>query len=157
MNKEERIKQEEIVKQNFYEIIRFGIVGVIATIIHYGIYLALNLIILSWIAYSIGYGISFLCNFYLSNRFTFKTKPTFKNGVGFGLSHFINYLLQVILLSVFIKLGVSDKYAPIPVFCIAVPVNFLMVRFVLKSKSKSHVSKKNYYLFYIGIFLLFIP
>ena len=144
-------------KQNFYEIIRFGIVGVIATIIHYGIYLALNLIILSWIAYSIGYGISFLCNFYLSNRFTFKTKPTFKNGVGFGLSHFINYLLQVILLSVFIKLGVSDKYAPIPVFCIAVPVNFLMVRFVLKSKSKSHVSKKNYYLFYIGIFLLFIP
>lgn len=40
MNKEERIKQEEIVKQNFYEIIRFGIVGVIATIIHYGIYLA---------------------------------------------------------------------------------------------------------------------
>lgn len=119
---------------NIQEIIRFGIVGVIATIIHYGIYLVLNLIIVSWIAYSIGYGISFLGNFYLSNRFTFKTKPTFKKGVGFGLSHFINYLLQVILLSVFIKLGIPDKYAPIPVFCIAVPVNFLMVRFVLKSR-----------------------
>lgn len=121
-------------KQNFYEIIRFGIVGVIATIIHYGIYLALNLIIVSWIAYSIGYGISFLGNFYLSNKFTFKTKPTFKKGLGFGLSHFINYLLQIILLSIFIKLGIPDKYAPIPVFCIAVPVNFLMVRFILKSK-----------------------
>lgn len=121
-------------KQNFYEIIRFGIVGVIATIIHYGIYLVFNLIIVSWIAYSIGYGISFLGNFYLSNKFTFKTKPTFKKGIGFGLSHFINYLLQVILLSVFIKLGIPDKYAPIPVFCIAVPVNFLMVRFVLKSR-----------------------
>lgn len=121
-------------KQNFYEIIRFGIVGVIATIIHYGIYLALNLIIVSWIAYSIGYGISFLGNFYLSNKFTFKTKPSFKKGLGFGLSHFINYLLQIILLSIFIKLGIPDKYAPIPVFCIAVPVNFLMVRFVLKSK-----------------------
>ncbi len=122
-------------KKEFKEIIRFGIVGIIATIIHYGIYLALNLIIVSWIAYSIGYGISFLGNFYLSNRFTFKTKPTFKKGVGFGLSHFINYLLQVILLSVFIKLGMPDKYAPIPVFCIAVPINFLMVRFVLKSKN----------------------
>lgn len=121
-------------KQNFYEIIRFGIVGIIATIIHYGIYLALNLIITSWIAYSVGYGISFLCNFYLSNKFTFKTKPTIKKGIGFGLSHFINYLLQIILLSIFIKLGISDKYAPIPVFCIAVPINFLMVRFVLKSK-----------------------
>lgn len=123
------------IKQKFYEIIRFGIVGVIATIIHYGIYLALNLIIVSWIAYSIGYGISFLCNFYLSNKFTFKTKPTIKKGIGFGLSHFINYLLQVILLSIFIQLGVPDNYAPLPVFCIAVPVNFLMVRFVLKSKN----------------------
>lgn len=122
-------------KFNIQEIIRFGIVGVIATIIHYEIYLVLNLIITSWIAYSIGYGISFLGNFYLSNRFTFKTKPTFKKGIGFGLSHFINYLLQVILLSVFIKLGMPDKYAPIPVFCIAVPINFLMVRFVLKSKN----------------------
>jgi putative flippase GtrA len=122
-------------KFNIQEIIRFGIVGVIATIIHYEIYLVLNLIITSWIAYSIGYGISFLGNFYLSNRFTFKTKPTFKKGVGFGLSHFINYLLQVILLSIFIKLGMPDKYAPIPVFCIAVPINFLMVRFVLKSKN----------------------
>lgn len=28
-----------------------------------------------------------------------------------------------------------DKYAPIPVFCIAVPINFLMVRLVLKSKN----------------------
>lgn len=122
-------------KFNIQEIIRFGIVGVIATIIHYEIYLVLNLIITSWIAYSIGYGISFLGNFYLSNIFTFKTKPTFKKGVGFGLSHFINYLLQVILLSIFIKLGMPDKYAPIPVFCIAVPINFLMVRFVLKSKN----------------------
>lgn len=110
-------------KQNFYEIIRFGIVGVIATIIHYGIYLALNFIMTSWIPYSIGYGISFLGNFYLSNKFTFKTKPTIKKGIGFGLSHFMNYLLQVTLLSIFIKLGISNKYAPVLVFCIAIPIN----------------------------------
>lgn len=128
-------------QQSLYEIIRFGIVGIIATIIHYGIYLGLNFIIPSWIAYSIGYGISFLGNFYLSNKFTFKTKPTIKKGVGFGLSHFINYLLQVILLSIFIQLGIPDKYAPIPVFCIAVPVNFLMVRFVLKPKSNLDKNK----------------
>lgn len=121
-------------KFNIQEVVRFGIVGIIATIIHYVIYLTLNLIIVSWIAYSIGYGVSFLGNFYLSNRFTFKTKPTVKKGVGFGLSHFINYLLQIILLSIFIKLGIPNRYAPIPVFCISVPVNFLMVRFVLKSK-----------------------
>lgn len=118
----------------FKEIIRFGIVGVLATIIHYGIYLALNTIIISWIAYSIGYGISFLCNFYLSNKFTFKTKATVRKGLGFGLSHLINYLLQVILLNMFIKLGIQEEYAPIPVYCISVPINFLIVRFILKSK-----------------------
>lgn len=119
-------------RQGLYEVIRFGIVGVIATFIHYGIYLVLNFVMISWIAYSIGYGISFLCNFYLSNKFTFKTKPTMTKGLGFGLSHFINYLLQVLLLNVFIKLGIPAEYAPIPVFCVVIPVNFLMVRFVLK-------------------------
>ena len=73
-------------RQGLYEVIRFGIVGVIATFIHYGIYLVLNFVMISWIAYSIGYGISFLCNFYLSNKFTFKTKPTMTKGLGFGLS-----------------------------------------------------------------------
>lgn len=114
------------------EAIRFVIIGIIATSIHYGIYLVLNLMTISWIAYSIGYAISFLFNFYFSNKFTFKTKPTIIKGVGFGVCHFVNYLLQVILLSIFIKLNVPNKFAPIPVFCIAVPVNFFMVRFVLK-------------------------
>lgn len=54
----------------YKEFIRFGIVGVLATTIHYSVYLVLNLIIVSWLAYSIGYGISFLCNFYLSSVFT---------------------------------------------------------------------------------------
>lgn len=121
-------------KTEFKEIIRFGIVGVLSTVIHYGIYLVLNTMIISWIAYSIGYGVSFLCNFYLSNKFTFKTKATVRKGFGFALSHLINYLLQVILLGLFIRFGFQEEYAPIPVFCISVSINFLMVRFVLKSK-----------------------
>ena len=119
---------------NFKEVIRFGIVGVIATLIHYGIYLLLNQFIVNWVAYSIGYAISFVCNFFLSNFFTFNTKPSFKKGIGFGASHLINYLLQVVLLSIFIKFGVNEDLAPIPVFCIVIPINFLLVRFVLTSK-----------------------
>ena len=115
------------------EIVRFGIVGVLATTIHYGIYLALNLIMVSWLAYSIGYGISFLCNFYLSSVFTFKAKVSIKKGIGFGISHGINYLLHIVLLSLFLKLGTKEEFAPIPVFAIAIPVNFILVRFVFKS------------------------
>lgn len=117
----------------YKEFIRFGLVGILATLIHYGIYLVLNIVIVSWIAYSIGYGISFLCNFYLSSVFTFKEKATFKKGIGFGISHGINYLLHIVLLSLFLKLGIKEELAPIPVFAIAIPINFILIRFVFKS------------------------
>ncbi len=69
------------------EIIRFCIVGVLATGIHYGIYLLLNRFILVWLAYTIGYVISFICNFYLTSIFTFKSKATIKKGIGFIFCH----------------------------------------------------------------------
>jgi len=96
------------------EFVRFILVGVLATATHYGIY--------------------FFLNFYLSNVFTFNTKPTVRKGIGFGISHFVNYLLHIGLLSLFIWIGVPERWAPLPVFALVVPVNFLLVRFVLKSK-----------------------
>lgn len=116
------------------EIFRFVLVGIMATVIHYAIYLILNLLIITWIAYSIGYLISFLFNFYLSSIFTFKSKATIKKGIGFGISHAINYGLHIILLAIFIRVGIPENYAPIPVYMIAIPVNFLLVRFVFKSR-----------------------
>lgn len=119
-------------KDKIREFIRFGIVGGIATFIHYVIYIILNIYINTTVAYSIGYFISFLANYYLSNRYTFRTNPTVKNGIGFGISHIINYFLQVSLLHLFIYFGVKEQYAPIPVYTIAVPINFFLVRFALK-------------------------
>ena len=73
------------------EFVRFILVGVLATATHYGIYFFLCVLMLPAIAYTIGYAISFILNFYLSNIFTFNTKPTVRKGIGFGISHFINY------------------------------------------------------------------
>lgn len=116
------------------EFFRFILVGVLATATHYGIYFFLCVLMLPAIAYTIGYVISFILNFYLSNIFTFNTKPTVRKGIGFGISHFINYLLHIGLLSLFIWIGVPERWAPLPVFALVVPVNFLLVRFVLKSE-----------------------
>ena len=52
-------------KQTFYELVRFGIVGVTATAIHYGIYWLLMHVINVTVAYSIGYALSFICNLLL--------------------------------------------------------------------------------------------
>ncbi|MBR0038174.1 MAG: GtrA family protein [Bacteroidales bacterium] len=120
-------------RERFFELVRFAIVGVIATLVHYGLYLLLKRWINVSVSYTIGYALSFLMNFWLSNVFTFRTKPSMKKGVGFGVSHVINYLLHIALLNLFLWVGLPSNLAPIPVFLIVVPINFLLVRKVLKS------------------------
>lgn len=118
----------------FIEFIKFVVVGILATIVHYFVYWILKQYMNVSIAYSIGYGLSFVCNFYLTSVFTFKRKATLKNGAGFGIAHTINYLLHIILLNIFLWIGISQNFAPIPVFCIVVPINFLLVRYVFRHK-----------------------
>lgn len=126
------VVKDLIVKLFKIEFIRFGIVGVIATAVHYGIYYALLNVINPNVAFTIGYLLSFFMNFWLSAKFTFKAEATAKRGVGFALSHLVNYGLQMLVLNVSLKFGVPEPLAPVPVYLICIPVNFLLVRFVFK-------------------------
>lgn len=114
------------------EVVRFGIVGVVATGIHYGIYLLLNNWINANASYTIGYFISLCCNLWLTAHYTFNADVTFRRIGGFLLSHAINYLIHIGLLNLFLWLGISEAIAPIPVYCVAIPVNFILVRTVFK-------------------------
>ena len=124
------------------QFIRFAIVGALATAIHYGLYLLLvwandigeDETLYTNIAYSIGYVVSWCVNFYLSAHFTFQSNTSLKRGVGFALSHGVNYILHIIFLNLFLWLGLSETVAPIPVFCIVIPINFILVRYVFTSK-----------------------
>lgn len=116
------------------EFIRFGIVGVVATAIQYGLYLLLLKWLQPQISNTIGYVISFIFNYIASTKFTFKVKSTAKKGAGFAFSHLINYVLQTVFLTLFLWLGLPKNIALIPVFCICVPINFLLVRLFLKKK-----------------------
>ena len=55
-----------------------------------------------------------------------------KNGLGFCFAHAFNYLLQLALLNLFIYIGIAAWLAPVPVYCIAIPTNFLIVRYVFR-------------------------
>ena len=125
-----------ITKKTLFEIVRFGIVGVIATVLHYVIYWVLQHWINVNVAYTIGYILSFLVNYYLTAHFTFKEKTSAKNGIGFGGAHLVNYLLHIVLFNFFLWIGLSRELAPLAVLAIAVPANFLMVRFVFKHFKK---------------------
>ena len=119
-------------KKLFGQAIRFCIVGVMAVAIHYAIYLLLKQWMVHVVAFAIGYFISFIANFFMTAKFTFKKDATTKKGVGFLGAHIINFILQTFLLQLFLWLGVDENFAPIPVYCIAVPVNFMLVRFVFR-------------------------
>ena len=116
------------------EVLRFGVVGVLATVLQYAIYWVL----LRWagasLSLAVGYAVSFVFNFVASTRYTFRVKANASRGAGFALSHVINFLLQMTTLNLFIWLGVSRELAPVPMFCVCVPVNFILVRFFLKKE-----------------------
>jgi putative flippase GtrA len=122
----------KLTKEQIGEMVRFSIVGVLITVIHYAVYWLLQLVINVNIAWTAGYIVGFVVNYYLSARYIFREKATAQNGAGFGGAHLVNYFLQMGLLNFFLWLGWSAEWAPVGVYAISIPVNFLLVRFVFK-------------------------
>lgn len=127
-----RIIEEYRKRQSLREVVRFGITGVVSTLVTYGVYY----ILLKWlnptISFTIAYLVAMVVNYLLTTLFTFKVNANTKNALGFIVSNGINYGLCTLLLNAFIWLGVSKQLAPIPMYAISIPVNFLIVRFVMK-------------------------
>ena len=90
------------------EVLRFVVVGITAVALQYGVYALMLLVVNAFIANTIGYG------------------------VGFALCHVVNYGLQQLILHTAIALGMAPTLAPLPMFAITVPLNFVLVRLVLK-------------------------
>ena len=97
-------------KEAIGEVIRFCIAGVLVTAIHYAVYWLLQLIIDVNISWTAGYIAGFI----------------------------VNYLLQMVLLNFFLWTGLTAELAPIGVYAVSTPVNFLLVRFVFKRFKGNH-------------------
>lgn len=125
--------------QSFFgEVLRFALVGIAATLLQIGIYNLLVGFMNFALANTIAYLLSFIFNYFASTRFTFKVKSTTRRGLGFTFAHVVNYLLQTVVLALFIHIGWNERLAQLPMFAICVPVNFILVRFFLtKDKTKS--------------------
>lgn len=117
------------------EFFRFAIVGITAAIIHYTIYFVLYHFINVSVAYTIGYLLSWFCNLYLTSRFTFHRKATFKKSAGFAGAHVINYFMHIVFLQFFLWIGMHKALAPVFVMGIATIINFFLVRFVFTSSN----------------------
>ncbi len=130
-------------REKLGEVVRFGIVGGLATVMQYIVYLAMMPTLSHFLpgmgdhtqatsANTIAYIVSFIFNFWASTRYTFKVKANAKRGAGFTLSHIVNYSMQTLCLNLFVGLGLAKQWAMIPTLCICIPINFVLVRFFLK-------------------------
>lgn len=123
-------------RERWGEILRFAIVGTTAVAIQYAVYLVMIHLAHTGVnvANTMAYLVSFLFNFVASTRYTFKVKATAGRGLAFAFCHVVNYLLQLLMLNLFVEWGVGKTWAPLPMFAVCVPVNFLLVRYFLKQE-----------------------
>lgn len=113
----------------FHRFIRFGIVGVIASCIHYGVYaFLLSLDNDTNIAYTAGFIVSLCCNYFLTAYYTFKQSPTKRNVTGFVASHILNYFIEIGLLNLFLWMGFNEWIAPILDMAFASIINFIVLQ-----------------------------
>lgn len=114
------------------EIIKFAIVGCIAVLVQYSAYIILLRFLEHNYSLAIAYALSLIVNYIMTTSFTYRTHRNAMNGIGFFLCHVINFTLQFVLLNFFVSIGICKELAPIPMFLVCIPTNFLLVRLVMK-------------------------
>ena len=118
------------------QFVRFGVVGILSSAAHYAIYYLLLFVLKATISYVIGYAVSFVGNYFFTNCYTFRTRPSWKHFIGFAGSHAINFSLHVSLFSLFLWLGVHELIIPIFVMGICVIVQFTILRWVFTKQGQ---------------------
>jgi putative flippase GtrA len=115
---------------------RFVLVGAFGTGLQYGIYYLLLIVfqlqwpdvaILTSVAFSAGFFIEMVCNYFLTSFYTFRVRPTWKNAGGFLFGRAINYVIQLIFLNMLIWLHISEEVAGIIAIMLAGVINYFVL------------------------------
>ena len=116
--------------------VRFVCVGVLGTLLQYGIYyLFLDIFresnadsqTMTSVAFSIGFLVEMVVNYLLTNYYTFHTHPSWKNAGGFLVGRAINYGVQILFLNILIWLSMSEEIAGIVAIILAGIINYFML------------------------------
>lgn len=125
--------------------VRFVLVGAFGTGLQYGIYYVLldvfqsqwpDVGILTSLAFTIGFVLEMICNYFLTSFYTFRVKPSLKNAGGFLFGRAINYVIQMLLLNVLIWLHISEQWAGIMAIALAGVINYFILLPFYKDKKR---------------------
>jgi putative flippase GtrA len=120
----------------YRSMVRFVCVGVFGTLLQYGIYyLFLELFrysnsdsqTMTSFAFSIGFMVEMVVNYFLTNYYTFHTHPSWKNAGGFLVGRALNYGVQLLFLNILIWLAVSEEVSGILAIILAGIINYFVL------------------------------
>lgn len=128
--------------------VRFTVVGSTGSAIQYGIYMGFLLLFehiwpeqeFANIAFTLGFLIEMVSNYFLTAYYTFGSKPNFKNLGGFLTGRVVNYPIQIGGLNLFLWLTLSEAVAGFLAIVVAGIVNYFVVRLFFNRKPKSSES-----------------
>lgn len=125
--------------------VRFICVGIFGTLLQYGIYylfLALfrrilpDSITMASVAFTIGFYLEMIVNYFLTNYYTFHTHPSWKNAGGFVFGRAVNYIVQMLLLHALLWLSLSEEWAGIVAIILAGILNYFVLLPFFKAKKQ---------------------
>ena len=114
------------------EVARFGVVGVVNTLVYYGSYLLLVLALPYLVAHVLAFAVAMTGSFLLNCRFTYRTRPTWRKFLLYPLTVAANLAITTVGVAVLVEvLAVDERLAPLVAAGAALPLTFLATRAVL--------------------------
>ncbi|MFS4097373.1 GtrA family protein [Streptomyces sp. AF1A] len=118
------------------QMLAFAAVGVVNT----AVYSCLYLVLLTRLPYLAAHVLAFLASmvgsFFLNARFTYRTRPTWRKFLLFPLTNAMNFLVTTAGVYVIVDvLHAGNRFAPLAASAAAIPVTFVVSRWVMLPKS----------------------
>ncbi|MFF7475559.1 GtrA family protein [Streptomyces sp. NPDC008092] len=117
------------------QIITFAVVGVVNTATYYGLYLLFLRYLPYLAAHILAFFLSMIGSFFLNAKFTYRTRPTWRKFLLFPLTNATNFVITTAGVYVIVDvLHLGSTFAPLMASAAAIPVTFVVSRWVMLPK-----------------------
>ncbi|MEU1011126.1 GtrA family protein [Streptomyces sp. NPDC088810] len=117
------------------QILTFAVVGVVNTATYYCLYLLFLTGFPYLAAHVLAFLLSMIGSFFLNARFTYRIRPTWQKFLLFPLTNVTNFLITTAGVYLIVDvLHAGSRFAPLLASAMAVPVTYLVSRWVMLPK-----------------------